>query len=177
MTCCVSIFFWDEDGKCLAQEKLAQHTSLKKDSRYLLRYGWLDEAIYHEVQLTKVPAGFVTVPVYLVSQNGQMLETKLLACSVGMEATAAINHYWKRSVVSESKVADHSRKKDPALISCFKNLLSGARKELSRLGCGEPASEMGNDATRRPKAQYLSQCQFMKKEVKRNSQPDPSCPG
>ncbi|KAH6616593.1 hypothetical protein C7974DRAFT_465767 [Boeremia exigua] len=67
---------WDEDGKLL------RHT---RPSDYGLD---LEDTRYHQVDISKIPSGFASVPV-TVDDNGQVYHTKMIAGSFGIQATSS----------------------------------------------------------------------------------------
>lgn len=93
--------FWDEDGKRLAKENnFLRMTNKMPPSNYDL-----GDSLYHEVELPSVPAGYVTVPVFLILPGEVVQEAKLLAGSVGRQAMTAIDMESEGKLISGSRVA------------------------------------------------------------------------
>jgi Domain of unknown function (DUF4419) len=71
--------FWDQDGKSL----YAPHG--EPPTRYGLRLG---ETIYHTVEMSRIPAGWTSVPVK-IDDNGNIYETTMVAGSVAVRVSTS----------------------------------------------------------------------------------------
>ncbi|KAF2639269.1 hypothetical protein P280DRAFT_429762, partial [Massarina eburnea CBS 473.64] len=87
MTGWITVFcFWDEDGKRLARVRDGVYLSmLENDIPRRLK-----DIICLELEMNKVPCGFVTVPVLYITPESERIECKLLAGFAGYEATATM---------------------------------------------------------------------------------------
>jgi len=72
--------FWDQDGKSL----YAPHGE-PPAHQALLR---LDETVYHTVEMSRIPAGWTSVPLK-IDDNGNLYETTMVAGSVAIRVSAS----------------------------------------------------------------------------------------
>ena len=78
--------FWDEDGKSLhgePEKPVTQRSSARGNAGYEL-----DGVCFHRVKTDDIPSGFASVPVK-VNDHGKLYYTKMLAGSVGMQASSS----------------------------------------------------------------------------------------
>lgn len=79
---------WDEDGKSLHSRQGPRKPVSWKSHAYSNAGCELDGQLYHRVETTDIPSGFAFVPV-TVDDNGTIYNTKMIAGSVGIQASSS----------------------------------------------------------------------------------------
>ena len=77
--------FWDPDGRSLYGDEPHRSTNRRFFKNHDVGFE-LDGMLFHRVDTDDIPAGYASVPV-TVDDNGNVLETRMLAGLVGIQAT------------------------------------------------------------------------------------------
>lgn len=114
--------FWDEDGDTVAPDWQIGRMQKKLAERHAEPNGGIDGVIYHEVEMEKMPAGYVTCPVTIMDDAGFITEAKLLAGSVGFRSAPTLEFFDRAPAPARTRTRTHLSRRD-SLSSLIKRVL------------------------------------------------------